>query len=139
MSEEFDFRTYPEEPFAIGPFTVSVAQVDHPGQAFALRVEHAGRSIVYSGDTAACPALDEIAKGCDLLLAEASFLETDDNPEHLHMTGRQAAETAESAGVRRLVITHIPPWHTKHDVMAEASPHYRGPLSLASTGQVYEV
>jgi ribonuclease BN (tRNA processing enzyme) len=139
MSAEFDFRTYPATSFAVGPLTVSVRQVDHPGQAFAVQVEHGGRSIVYSGDTAACPALDEIAKGCDLLLAEASFVETARNPEHLHMTGRQAAETAESAGARRLVITHIPPWHTKHEVMAEASPHYRGPLSLASTGQVYEV
>jgi ribonuclease BN (tRNA processing enzyme) len=139
MSAEFDFRTYAQEPFAVGPFTVSAAQVDHPGQAFALRVEHGGRSIVYSGDTAACSALDEIAKSCDLLLAEASFRGSADNPAHLHMTGREAAETAEAAGARRLVLTHIPPWHTKHEVMVEASPHYRGPISLASTGQVYEV
>jgi ribonuclease BN (tRNA processing enzyme) len=139
MSAEFDFRAYPDEPFAVGPLTVSVAQVDHPGLAYGLRIEHGGRSIVYSGDTAACPALDELAKSCDLFLAEASFLDTADNPGHLHLTGRDAAVSAESADVGHLVITHIPPWHSSDDVLAEARPHYRGRLSLASPGDVYDV
>jgi ribonuclease BN (tRNA processing enzyme) len=139
MSSEFEFLAYPDEPFELGPFTVSAARVDHPGNAYALRIEHDGRSIVYSGDTAACPALDELAKSCDLLLAEASFLESDDNPEHLHLTGRNAAESAESAGVGHLVITHIPPWHSAEDALAEARPHYKGRMSLATSGAVYEV
>jgi ribonuclease BN (tRNA processing enzyme) len=139
MSAEFDFRTYPAEPFAVGPLTLSVAPVDHPIRAFAVRVEQDGRSLVYSGDTAACESLDEIAKGCDLLLAEASFLESEDYPEHIHLTGRQAAQTAESAGVGRLVITHIPPWHTQQSVLDEARPHYSGPLSVASPGALYEL
>jgi ribonuclease BN (tRNA processing enzyme) len=139
MSAEFDFRTYPDEPFGVGPFTVSVAQVDHPGEAYALRIEHDGRSIVYSGDTAACPALIEIAKSCDLLLAEASFVDAADNPKHLHLTGREAAEAAESAAVGRLVITHVPPWHSPEEVLAEVRPRYHGPLSFAEPGQVHEV
>jgi ribonuclease BN (tRNA processing enzyme) len=139
MSAEFDFRAYPDEPFALGPLTVSAARVDHPGESYALRIEHDGRSMVYSGDTAACAALDDLAKSCDLFLAEASFLSADDNPEHLHLTGRDAAVAAESAGVGHLVITHIPPWHTSDDVVAEARPHYRGRLSLAAPGEAYDV
>jgi ribonuclease BN (tRNA processing enzyme) len=139
MSAEFDFRSYPDHPFAVGPVTVTAARVDHPGEAYGLRIEHAGRSIVYSGDTAACEALDELAKSCDLLLAEASFLEIEDYPDHLHLTGRTAAEAAASADVGRLVITHVPPWHSTDDALAEARPHFRGRLDLAAPGQVYEV
>jgi ribonuclease BN (tRNA processing enzyme) len=139
MTAEFDFQVYPDHPFAVGPFTVTAARVDHPGEAYGLRIEHDGRSIVYSGDTAACEALEDLAKSCDLLLAEASFLETEHYPDHLHLTGRKAAEAAESADVGRLVVTHVPPWHSRDDVLAEARPHFGGPLELATPGAVYEV
>src|SRR3712207_7400601 len=45
----------------------------HPIEAFAYRIEHDGKALVYSGDTAACPPLTELARGADLLLAEAAF------------------------------------------------------------------
>ena len=37
-----------------------------------MRVEAGGRSLTYSGDTAACDALVELATGSDVLLCEAS-------------------------------------------------------------------
>ena len=81
-----------------------------------------------------------MAKGCDLLLAEASFVETaTNNPPSMHMTGREAGETAERAGVRRLVLTHIPPWHDPEAVLAEAAPHYAGPIVLAECRAVYDI
>jgi ribonuclease BN (tRNA processing enzyme) len=110
MSAEFDFVTYPAGPFDVGPFTLEVSLVDHPAPAYAIKVSHDGHSLVYSGDTGPCDELDEFATGCDLLLAEASFVEDADNPEHVHLTGRQAAEIAAKQDVRRLVLTHFPPW-----------------------------
>src|SRR3712207_8294242 len=83
----------------------------HPIEAFAYRIEHDGKALVYSGDTAACLPLTELARGADLLLAEAAFRDGEDNPPHIHMTGSEAAATAAAAGVGRLVITHVPPWH----------------------------
>lgn len=139
MSAEFDFRCYPDQPFAVGPFTVEVAPVDHPVAAYALRISHGGSTLVYSGDTGPCTALDRIAAGCDLLLAEASFLDGADNPANLHLTGRQAAEAAQRAGVGRLVLTHVPPWLSPMAVLAEARPHYRGDVTLATAGATYDL
>lgn len=138
LVEVFDFRTYPRGEFTVGPFTVAVATVDHPVTAYALRISHDGRSLVYSGDTGPCAELDELAKGCDLLLAEASFLDGGDNPPHLHLTGREAASVAEAAGAKRLVLTHIPPWHDPADVLAEAAPHFNGATLLAAPGAAYD-
>ncbi len=139
MRAEFDFRALPEQPFAIGPFTVNAATVDHPPPAYAVRLSDGRRTLVYSGDTGPCTALDTLAAGCDLLLAEAAFRERPDNPAHLHMTGREAAGTAARAGVGRLVLTHVPPWHSPTDVLAEAVPHFDGNIELAAPGNQFDL
>jgi ribonuclease BN (tRNA processing enzyme) len=134
MSGEFNFREYGGRPFDLGPFVVETTRMDHPVDAYALKLSIGGRTLVYSGDTGPCAALEEIAKGADLLVAEASFLEGGDNPEHLHMTGREAATIATRAGVDQLVLTHVPPWHDRGIVLAEAAPHFAGAVSLARPG-----
>lgn len=139
MSDEFDFHPFPPEPFSIGPFAITVMQVAHPVPAYALRIEAAGRSLVYSGDTGACPRLVELARDCDLLLCEASFLERHDNPPDLHLTGKQAGEHATAAAARRLVLTHVPPLIDESEVVAEAKSAYAGPLELARVGMGYDV
>ena len=142
MAAQLAISAYPHEPFELGPFTVDVALVDHPVTAYALRVRSGDRTLVYSGDTGPCAALDELATGCSLLLAEASFLERPDGVPHppgLHLTGRQAAQTAARAGAETLVLTHVPPWHAPDAVLAEARPHFAGPTTLARAGATYDV
>lgn len=137
MREEFDFREH-GEPVEIGPIRVETARVVHPVEAYAFKVTVSGRSIVYSGDTAPCDALRELARGVDVLLCEASFRAIDDNPPEIHMTGADCGSTATQAGVGRLVLTHVPPWHRGTDALDEARTTWSGPLELASTGMVIE-
>lgn len=142
LSGEFDFRTYPASPaeaIAVGPLTVRVVRVEHPVPAYAVRVEHEGRSLVYSGDTAATPALVELARGADLLLCEAAYTDGADNPPGIHLTGREAGEHAAAAGVRRLVVTHVPPWGDPQRAAEHASEVYDGPVELAVPGGHWEV
>jgi ribonuclease BN (tRNA processing enzyme) len=137
MHNEFDFRAFPADGFSLGPFQVRTTQVTHPVAAYAIRLETQGRSLVYSGDTGACDALVEIARGADLFLCEASFTEASDNPPDLHLTGRQAGEFAARAHVRRLVLTHVPPMVDGKQVFAEAEAVYAGDLDLARSGATY--
>lgn len=139
MSAEFDFREYDDAPIHLGPFVVRVARVVHPVPAYGMRIDAGGRSLVYSGDTGPCDALVELAKGTDLLLAEASFVESADNPADLHLTGAEAGRAAYDAGAGRLVLTHIPPWHDREVALAEARSTYSGPIELAATGVTYDV
>ena len=139
MDAEFRFRRVKKKPFEVGPFTVTPRRVDHPVEAFAYRIEHGGRSLVYSGDTAPCPALTGLARGADLLLAEAAFRDGDDNPPHVHMTGSDAGATAAEAGVGQLVITHVPPWHEGKTALREAAGVYTGPTTLAAEGATYDL
>jgi ribonuclease BN (tRNA processing enzyme) len=139
MSAEFTFHTWRTGTATpIGPFSVRVVRVAHPVETYAVRIEHEGRSLVYSGDTGPSTALAELASGADLLLCEASFLETGENPPDLHLTGRQAGEHARDAGVRRLVLTHVPPWTDRDEVLAEAKEVFDGPVELAVPGASYQ-
>jgi ribonuclease BN (tRNA processing enzyme) len=55
------------------------------------------------------------------------------------MTGKEAATVAERARVGRLVLTHIPPWHSPGAVLAEAAPHFSGETALARCGATFVV
>ena len=137
MTEEFDFREW-DGPVTIGPFEIEPFPVEHPVTAFSLRIREGDSILAYSGDTGPCAGLDAAAEGADLFLAEASFVESRENPPDLHLTGKQAGEAAKRARVGRLVLTHIPPWHNRQNALDEATDVYGGPIHLAETGQVYE-
>ena len=138
MHHEFEFRTW-AGPVEIGPFSVTPIPVAHPVDAFGLRVTADGATVAYSGDTGPCPSLDDVARDADVFLAEASFRTADTNPPDLHLTGADGGAVAARAGVKRLVLTHIPPWHDRADALAEAATTFDGPTDLAVCGATYEV
>lgn len=139
MAEEFGFRHFPETSWDLGPLRVTAELVNHPIPAYGLRLEHEGRVLTYSGDTAACDTLDKLAQGADLFLCEASFHVHRDTIPDIHLNGREAGETAARAGVHRLVLTHLPPWNDNEQTLAEAAPVYDGPTELAYAGATYEI
>ncbi len=139
MGEEFDFRAFGARPIDFGPFVIEPFAVEHPVAAYALRVSADGATLTYSGDTASCEALTCAAAGADLFLAEASFRDAVDNPAGVHLTGGEAGRTATEAAVRRLVLTHIPPWHDPQVALAEARTTYAGPLELATPGATFHL
>jgi ribonuclease BN (tRNA processing enzyme) len=127
----------------VGEVGVRAGAVDHPVEAYALRLEHGGRSLVYSGDTGPCPGLVELARDADVLLCEATWPHVtpfwDEPPAGLHLSGRQAGEHATLAGVGTLLITHVASWFDADEVVAEAKAAFDGPVELVAPDCVYEV
>jgi len=138
LSDVYEFRSY-HEPARIGPFELRAAAVEHPCEAYALRVSHAGRVLVFSGDTGPCQQLVELATGADVLLAEASWPDRPGNPPGVHLSGKDAGQAAAAAGAGRLLITHVPPWTDPEQVLAEAKAAFDGPTELVLAGAHYEV
>lgn len=140
MSAAFGFAALAEGRWELGPFAVTTARVNHPVETYGFRIEHAGRSLAYSADTGESPALVRLAHEADLLLCEASFIQRPGLPADLHLTGGQAAWHAARAGARRLLLTHVPPWHDPARVLEESSGvGYEGIVSLAAPGQAVEI
>jgi ribonuclease BN (tRNA processing enzyme) len=140
VDQVFDFHEWePERSVQLGPFTVTSTRVRHPVEAYAMRIEQDGRALVYSGDSGPTPALAALAGNADLFVCEASFLEGADNPPDMHLTGGDAGRHAASGDVRRLLLTHIPPWHDADRVLVEARSEFSGPIELARPGAVHTV
>lgn len=138
FSDVFDFRGLGST-VRIGPFTVDSAVVDHPCEAYGFRIAAGGVTVAYTGDSGPCAALDSLAEGVDVLLSEASWTHAPDRQTGLHMSGREAGELATRAGAGRLLITHVPPWTSREDVLKEAQSVFDGPCELVVQGGRYEL
>lgn len=141
LDEQFDFRVWDSQQ-VIGPFRVSTLRVEHPVEAYAIRIDEVGGdhgSLVYSGDTGPCPALVPFCRDADLFLCEAGYGDATDTPPGGHLTGSQAGQIAQDAELVDLVLTHIPPWASGEAAMAAAESTFAGTVHLAEPGARWTV
>jgi len=123
----------------IGPFRVETLRVNHPVETYAMRITAGGHTVAYSADTGVCDAVVQIARDSEIFFCESSYHDGDDNPPDIHLTGSEAGRAAESAGARRLVLTHLVPWGDPMRSVGEASSTYSGPIETAFTGAKFEL
>jgi ribonuclease BN (tRNA processing enzyme) len=140
LDDVYAFHELSAGSFPIGPFTVTAERVNHPVETYGLRLEHAGRTLTYSADTAPCDALTRLAHNADAFLCEASYLDDMDNPPDLHLTGREAGEHATKAGVGRLLLTHlVSAWGSEFMTYDAAASAYGGPIEIVRPGTRYMI
>lgn len=143
---------------------VTAFPVDHrPVQpAVGYRFDYKGRSVTISGDTGKSKMVEAVAKGSDLLIHEAlqpemvttlaDRLKAAGRPQtarimhdilDYHATPTQAAESAQIAGVKMLVLSHIvPPYPTRYlnaAFLEDAKEKFAGPLIVGEDGDYYSL
>jgi ribonuclease Z len=93
----------------LGETLIRLAPAKHSVEAAHVRVEHNGKCVAYSGDTAPTEELVELAKGCDVLAHEVSGNPGQEEPAHAvgHSTTSDAVEAARRAGARALLPIHF--------------------------------
>ena len=138
LTDVFDFVPVGPGSFDLGPFLVTLARTAHPIECYAIRLAVDGRSLVYTGDTGPCERVVELARGADVLLAEAAHPPGPGLPPALHLTGREAGEHAAAAGVGRLLLTHIPSWVDEIGQLFTASQVFSD-TELVRSGAAYEI
>jgi len=101
-----------------------------------------GRTLVVSGDTRPCAALEQAARSADVLIHESTFVDADQARavETQHSTAREASALAARAGVKRLLLTHF---SSRYDdgmsaLLAEAREEFPG-VELAYDGLTFDV
>jgi ribonuclease BN (tRNA processing enzyme) len=131
--EEIDHKTNVKEitnqEISLDETKVIAKEVKHDPKlvANAYRIEHNGKSVVYSGDSTRCSELIDVARGADLAIFEASHIE----PHEKHMTPQEAGDVAEQAGVKKLVLTHLYPDSDESDVVSMAKEKFSGDVIKA--------
>lgn len=128
-----------------GGVRIVAAATDHrPVEpTLGFRIEHDGKVVVIGGDGVPCAGLDELCAGADVYVQTVlreelvravpmqRFLDTID----YHSTIEQAADTAQRAGVKTLVITHpvpAPAPGTEHEWIEIAARTFSGEVVMAN-------
>ena len=117
--------------------TLEAAKVPHTPESLAYAVAHAGRRLVYTGDTGYDEEVGRWARGCDLLLAECSLPAA--MAMDIHLTPEQCGRLAAVANARHLALTHFYPPVERTDVRAAVASEYAGPVHLAHDGWTLEL
>jgi ribonuclease BN (tRNA processing enzyme) len=86
-----------------------------------------------------CDTIVDLARDADLFLCEASWPSVPTPPPGIHLTGREAGEQASLAGAKRLLLTHLMPFHDAQAMLAEAKETFDGNIDVVSPGAVYSV
>lgn len=138
MEDTFAFAPWVSgQPELVDKFTVTPFSVVHPIQAFAMRVEEhgSGATLAYSGDSAYTESLIDAARDADVFLCEATWgASCDGKIPGMHICGQDAGRIAAAAGVKKLIVTHIPPWTDTEATLAAAARFYDGPIELGVPG-----
>ena len=147
-----------------GDLEISAFMVEHRPvhPSVGYRIRYKGRSVVLSGDTKKSVAVQDAAKGADLLVHEAlspplvgvfkraalqanrpALAKIFDDILDYHATPEEAAETARDAGVRRLVLNHVVPLLALPGLdkafLGRAPDIFAGPVSVALDGDFFSL
>ncbi|WP_088103671.1 MBL fold metallo-hydrolase [Halalkalibacter urbisdiaboli] len=118
----------------IGPFVFFFQRTNHPVPCYAMKVELAGKILVYTADSSFSEELASFAKGCDLLISECSAYAGETVSEFGHMNSEDAGRLAALAQAKSLILTHLPHYGEHQQLKVEASEQFSGEIYLAKQG-----
>jgi ribonuclease BN (tRNA processing enzyme) len=100
-----------------------------------MRIESGGKAVIYTADTGWYDELVEFASGADLLLCESSLYNRYFGWVDGHLTAGEAGKLAFQAGVKKMLLTHLPHSGDHHELLTEAGEHFSGHAELAASGK----
>lgn len=125
-----EIDTLDGETLDFGIFKIAARPTNHRPESLAYRItDNKGHTIVYSGDTDECEALEALAQNADLFVCESAL------PDELkvsgHLSPSLAGNIAQKAGAKRLVLTHLYPQCDEVDIVKQARSTYKGEIFIA--------
>ncbi|WP_163971987.1 MBL fold metallo-hydrolase [Oceanobacillus halotolerans] len=127
----------PDQPLQIGPFTITFMKTNHPVPCYGMRITDGEDVIVYTADTAYKEEWKKFAKGADLLITDCNFYADQDGSKAGHMTSVEGATIAKDAGVKQLLLSHLPQYRDTNDLVQEAQQVFKGDIQLATEGYIW--
>lgn len=127
--EAFELSVAQEADYQFGPLSVRLSRVEH-GECWAVRIDD---RLCYTADSEPCAALQELADGAAVLLAEACGFDAA-GPMRGHLSAGDAARLARQSGAELLILTHLRPWQDHAALLDEAAAIAECPVVLATAG-----
>lgn len=135
----FDTRIVADgDSIAIGDISIGFRRTAHPVECNASRIEHGGSVLMFTGDANWSDRLAEASRGADVLLCDAAFTAASWTVDKPHLSSAKAGELAATAGVGRLLLTHMVPGTDEQVILAEAKEYFAN-TEVVREGQVYTI
>lgn len=128
-----------EDVVQIGPFTVSFCRTVHPVFCLAMKFTVPGISVVLTADTGWSDELVDFARDADILISEANLYEEHVGLVEGHMGGSEAGKLAKMAGVKQLILTHLPLHGDIENILKAARQEFDRPTEIAEAGRTYNL
>ncbi|HEX3032817.1 MAG TPA: MBL fold metallo-hydrolase [Bacillota bacterium] len=135
-TQVFNIHTLTGAPLRVGELDLSFQPTIHALPCLAVKVQHQGKTLVYTGDTGWQPPLVAFASQADLLLCEASLLNSDSGMTG-HLTAGAAGELGRLAHTAQLVLTHFFPEYDQEALKTQAQETFGNKVDLATEGSSY--
>ena len=132
------YDLFDHEDIAVGEMRLSFIPAAHPVEGSCVAVACDGAKFVFTGDTNRVPALELLADGCDLLLADAGLSQADWTEKKPHLSAALCGALAREARAGALLLTHLNPLYNPTSLLAEAREAYPA-AELARLGERYRV
>jgi ribonuclease BN (tRNA processing enzyme) len=124
----------------VGPFRAQTRLLPHFVPNAGIRLMAGDRVLAYTGDTGPSPDVVDLARGADLLLAEATYVDqVPEDSRHYLTSARQAGRQALDAGVRHLLLTHLQPGTDAAAAQAAARDTFDGEVRVATPDLVFDL
>jgi len=123
LAAQIEFvRLEPQQQYDIAGLTVKAMRQSHSGDSYGYRIEHAGKSVVYSTDSehkledpAHTEAFAAFFRGADLVIFDAMYSLADAvsvKADWGHSSNIVGVELCQMAGAKRLCLFHHEPIHS---------------------------
>jgi ribonuclease BN (tRNA processing enzyme) len=119
---------------------ISFLENHHTTESYCIKIGDGERKLIYTGDIGYGMAdeLIEFSTDADLLIAEATFLLTDNQSSKTHLHAHQAARIAKLANVKKLLLSHFWPGHDPIKYLEEAQPIFEKTV-IAEEGKILKL
>ena len=128
----------PNETLHIGPFSIEFLKTAHPVVCYAMKIKTDDAAVVYTADSSYLDSFIPFTKNADLFICECNFYANQDGKGAGHMNSHDAAKISNEANVQKLLLTHLPHFGEHEQLVTEAKSIFKGDISLASAGLVWE-
>ena len=118
---------------------VSFRETVHREYNLAMKFEYEGKVLIYTGDLGPETDFGDFCLDADLIICETSLFEHESGLFPGHMTTKEAAQMAQNAGAKKLLLTHFPHLGDITTMPAEASKYFNGTIYLAEINKAYDV
>lgn len=128
-----------DDQLQIAGLNITFCKTVHTVPCYAMKIACNNKTIVYTADTEYTEEILKFSMGADLLITEATMLNRDFKENAGHLSAKLAATLASNANVKHLLLTHLWPYYDSNDYLEEAMQYFSGYISIAATGQEYNV